>query len=143
LLSKPWGLQIARLNFGGNFRVSKEDPSSEGCKYWNCSYRVEATVYLQQLIDATMSDEVFAKVMCPLFLGYYYKDEQHQDETVSVKAELKMFGQVGTPDAKKRAQAFPEAGTHVIACSLTSKSVEKVAEATYVFAEEILKMVPK
>ena len=143
LLSKPWGLQIARLNFGGDFRVSKEDPLSDGCKYWNCRYRAEATVYLQQLIDATMNGDVFTKVKCPLFLGYYFKDELHQDETVSVKAELKMFEQVGTPNAKKRAQAFPEAGSHVIACSLTSKSYAKVAEATYDFAEEILKMVPK
>jgi pimeloyl-ACP methyl ester carboxylesterase len=143
LLSKPWGLQIARLNFGGDFRVSKEDPSSEGCKYWNCRYRAEATVYLQQLIDVMMNDEVFTKVKCPLFMGYYYKDEQHQDETVEVKAELRMFRQVGTPDATKRAQAFPEAGSHVIACSLTSKSVGEVAKATYLFAEEILKMAPK
>ena len=143
LLSKPWGLQIARWNFGGDFRVSKEDPSSEGCKYWYCSYRVESTVYLQQLIDVTMKDEVFAKVKCPLFLGYYYKDEQHQDETVEVKAGLKMFGLIGTPKANKRAQAFPEAGSHVIACNLTSKSVGEVANATYGFVEEILKMVPK
>ena len=143
LLSKPWGLQIARLNFGGNFRVSADDPSGEICKYWYCSYRAEGPVFLQQLVDVTMKEEVFAKVKCPLFLGYYYKDEQHQDETVEVKAGLKMFLKVGTPDAKKISQAFPEAGSHVIACNLTSKSVGDVAKATYGFAESILKMVPK
>ena len=142
LLSKPWGLQIARLNFGGNFRVSSDDSSSEICKYWYCSYRAEGPVFLQQLVDVTMIDRVFKKVKCPLFLGYYYKDEQHQDETVEVKAALKMFGKIGTPLDLKRQQAFPEAGSHVIACNLTSKSFEEVAKATYGFAEDILRMVP-
>ena len=143
LLSKPWGLQIARANFGGKFRTSEEDSSSEICRYWNCRYRVEATVYLQQLIDETMKEEVFAKVKCPLFLGYYYKDEQHQDETVEVKSELKMFRRVGTPNANKMAQPFPDAGSHVIACDLTSKSFGEVRSVTYGFAESILKMIPK
>ena len=143
LLSKPWGLQIARLNFGGNFRVSKDDPNSVAYKYWYNSYRVEGTVYLQQLLDETMKNEVFEKIKCPIFMGYYYKDEQHQDQTVEVKACLQMFEKVGTPASLKRAQAFPEAGTHVIACNLTSKSVGEVANSTYGFAEEILKMGPK
>jgi esterase/lipase len=143
LLSKPWGLQVARLNFGGDFRESKEDPSSEPCKYWYCRYRAEGPVYLQQLIDATMKKVIFAKVKCPLFMGYYFKDKQHQDQTVDLKAALEMFQQVSTPDTEKRAQAFPEAGGHVIACYLTSKSVGEVASATNKFAEEVLKMKPQ
>jgi len=143
LLSKPWGLQVARLNFGGDFRESKEDPSSEPCKYWYCRYRAEGPVYLQQLIDATMKKVIFAKVKCPLFMGYYFKDKQHQDQTVDIKAALEMFQQVSTPDTEKRAQAFPEAGGHVIACYLTSKSVGEVASATNKFAEEVLKMKPQ
>ena len=142
LLSKPWGLQIARLTFGGNFRTSSDDPAGEICKYWYCSYRAEGTVYLQQLIDATMNEEVFSKVSCPLFLGFYYKDEEHQDQVVDVKKALEMFGKVGTPASQKIAQSFPNAGTHIIACSLFSKSVPEVASATYEFAEDILKMVP-
>jgi hypothetical protein len=90
-----------------------------------------------------MKDEIFEKVKCPLFFGYYFKDEKHQDETVEVKAGLKMFEKIGTPVSLKRAQAFPEAGSHVIACSLTSKSVSEVEKGTFEFAEEILKMVPK
>ncbi len=143
LLSKPWGLQIARLNFGGNFRVLEDDPSGEICKYWYCRYRAEGPVYLQQLIDATMNETVFSKVRCPLFMGYYFKDEEHQDQTIEVKAALQMFEKVNTPGSKKIAQPFPEAGAHVIACDLTSQSVAEVSKATYAFAETILGMVPK
>lgn len=142
LLSKHWGLQIARINFGGDFRVSDDNPEGEICKYWYCSYRAEGPVYLQQLIDATMHDEVFVKVRCPLFLGYYFKDEQHQDQVVEIKAGLAMFKKVSTPESLKWERPFPDAASHVIACELTSKSVGKVAEVSYEFAEKVLGMVP-
>ena len=67
LLSKPWGLQIARLNFGGDFRVLDDDPSGEICKYWYCRYRAEGPVFLQQLVDVTMRDDVFAKLIVRYF----------------------------------------------------------------------------
>lgn len=140
LLSGPWGLQIARINFGGDFSVSDEDPESEQCKYWYCRYRAEGPVFLQQLLDETMKEKVFAKVHCPVFMGYYYKDEQHQDQVVDVKAALRMFTKLSTPDSLKRATAFPEAGAHVIACYLTSKSLGEVEKATCEFAEKVLKM---
>ncbi len=142
LLSRPWGLQIARINFGGNFRVLSDDPTGEICKYWYCKYRAEGPVYLQQLIDVTMNEAVFSKVRCPLFLGYYFKDEDHQDQVVEVKSALKMFEKVSTPQSMKRSQPFPNAGAHVIACDLTSGSVSEVAAKTYEFAEDVLKMVP-
>jgi pimeloyl-ACP methyl ester carboxylesterase len=143
LLSKPWGLQMARLNFGGDFRVTKDDPDGKICKYWYCHYRVEATVYLQQLIDAKMNAELFRTVTCPVFLGYYFKDADRQDQTISVSAALKMFEQLGTPLSQKQSKAFPNAGAHVIACNLTSHCVNEVEEATWSFSEKILNLQPK
>lgn len=142
-LTKPWGLQIARLNFGGDFRVLDDDPAGEICKYWYCSYRAEGPVFLQQLLEATMNETLFSQVKCPLYMGYYYKDEDNQDQVVDVATELEMFQKVGTPDSIKWKQSFPDAESHVIACNLTSKSVTQVAISTYSFAEKILKMVPK
>jgi pimeloyl-ACP methyl ester carboxylesterase len=143
LLSKPWGLQIARLYFGGKFRITDNDPSGEYCKYWYCRYRAEGAVYLQQLIDAKMNAELFQKVKCPVFMGYYYKDRKNQDQIVSVSAALKMFDHLGTPASKKQSKDFPNAGAHVIASSLTSKSVNEVEKATWNFSEEILNLIPE
>ena len=142
LLSGPWGLQIARLNYGSKFRVTDDDPHGEICKYWNCSYWAEATVYLQQLLDATMKKAVFTKVKCPVFMGYYYKDELHQDQTVEVKASIRMVSDLGTPASQKRSVAFPNAGAHVMACDLTSGAVAEVRKATFSFAEEVLGLRP-
>jgi pimeloyl-ACP methyl ester carboxylesterase len=138
LLSKPWGLQIARWIFKGNYRVSTADIASTNCQYWNCKYRLEATIYLQQLVEETMTKETFSKVDKPVFLAYYYKDEVHQDPTVKVDAMLKMFDQLKTPSAKKQKHAFPNAGTHVIGCILFSGAWKEVETASFQFAEEKL-----
>ncbi len=142
LLSKPWGLQIGRLVSKGNYRVVNTDFASEACQYWNCSYRIEAIVYLQQLVDVTMTKETFSKVQMPVFLGYYYKDQEHQDQTVRVDAMLKMFDQLGTPENLKQKVAFPEAGDHVIGGKTYSKSIPEVEKASYAFAEEKLGLIP-
>lgn len=142
LLSKPWGLQIVRSIFKGKYRVTNTDLASEDCKYWNCKYRLEAAVFLQQLVESSMKKEVFAQVTTPVFIGYYYKDEQHQDPTVRVDAMLKMYDQLGTPESQKQKIAFPEAGTHVIGCQLFSKQWQDVEKASYRFAEEKLGLIP-
>ncbi len=142
LLSKPWGLQIARSVYNGNYRVTNPDFASEDCRYWNCKYRLEAIVYLQQLVELTMKKETFGKISKPVFLAYYYKDEENQDEVVKVDAMLEMFDQLGTPENLKQKVAFPEAGTHPIGSKLFSKSWQDVEKATFKFAEEKLGLMP-
>lgn len=140
LLSKPWGLQIGRKSNGGKHRITNEDFDSKHCKYWNCKYRMEATVYLQQLLDETMKKELFNRVVAPVFIGYYNKDENNQDKIVKVGAIKRMYRQLGTAKEEKRQVAFPEAGNHVIACELTSGAVEKVISESVKFAEEVLRL---
>jgi esterase/lipase len=142
LLSKPWGLQIARSVYKGNYRITNNDFTSTDCKYWDCKYRLEAIIYLQQLVESTMKKETFLKVNMPVFLGYYFKDEVNQDQVVRVDAMLKMFDQLGTPENLKQKVAFPEAGDHPIGCKLYSKSWQDVEKASFKFAEEKLSFKP-
>ncbi|MCW0483561.1 alpha/beta hydrolase [Gaoshiqia sediminis] len=141
LLSKPWGLQIARRVYDGKYRYVNENPDDVECQYWNCHYRLEATVYLQQLIEKTMTKRLFNRVETPTFLAYYYQDNNHQDHVVRVDAMLKMFEQLGTPDSLKRKQAF-DAGTHVIGCELYSKCQPQVEQTCIRFAETVLRLKP-
>jgi len=142
LLSKPWGLQIGRKETGGTHRIVNDDFDSKVCQYWNCKYRVEAIVFLQQLVDETMTKQTFKNVNEPVFLGYYYKDDTHQDEVVKVDAMLTMFDNLGTSPEQKVKMAFPEAGDHVIASEITSGACKEVIAQTIKFGEDILKMRP-
>jgi pimeloyl-ACP methyl ester carboxylesterase len=142
LLSGPWGLQLARKITGGNYRITNTDFSSKECQYWYCRYRLEGVVGLQCLVDATMKKETYARVKVPVFVGYYYKDEKNQDHTVKVSSILKMFDELGTPADKKVGEAFPDAGTHVIAYVYESKCVDKVKASTFSFADKVLGLRP-
>lgn len=140
ILTMPWGLQAARFIKGSNF-IEYQDPA-EIKKYWLQKIRLEALVSLKSLIANTMNEETFSKVRKPVFLGYYYKNGNEQDKTVSVIRELEMFSQLGTPAGLKKKANFPFSGAHPIACRLVSRDVEGVMRETYSFAESILKMKP-
>ncbi|MDX2301189.1 MAG: alpha/beta hydrolase [Microscillaceae bacterium] len=147
LLNKPWGLQLARTVFGGNY-IERKKSSDASKQYWTQKYRLEGAVTLKSLIDATMNKTTFQKIKQPVFLGYYYRDEAHQDQTVSVKAMQAMYAELGTSQDKKRQFAFAKVGHHVIASYITSKDLPSVRQETFRFAEDILglnspKMRPK
>ncbi len=138
LLNDPWGLQIARLVIGDKYRIT--GASEEHAKFWNKKYRLESLVQLEELIEETMTKKTFQKVKQPSLTLYYYKNEQEQDPEVKVSAMLKMNEQLATPAELKEAIAFPNAGAHVIGCSMTSKDIEGVYSAMKKFAVEKLRM---
>ncbi|MBK7650052.1 MAG: alpha/beta hydrolase [Flammeovirgaceae bacterium] len=138
LLNDPWGLQIARTVLGGKYRIT--GASEEHAKFWNKKYRLESLVQLEELIETTMTKDLFRKVTQPSLTLYYYKNETEQDPEVKVSAMLKMNDQLATPDNLKETIAFPNAGVHVIGCSLTSKDVEGVYSAMKKFSVEKLGM---
>ena len=94
------------------------------------------------MLDEFMTPEQFQKVKQPVFMGYYYKDDEHQDKVVSVPAMLEMYDELGTPADKKEKVAFPNAGEHVIASHFTSGDLDGVYQATETFMENVLKLSP-
>jgi esterase/lipase len=139
ILNKPWGVQIARLVTGAPTK-SFDAESAEHANYWTLKFRLEGSAALVNFYYSTMQPELFSKVRCPVFLGYYYKNDKEQDPTVSIPAMLRMFDELGTPLALKRKVAFPEAGAHVIASSLRSKDWQGVEKETDRFLSEIVKL---
>ena len=133
----PWGLQIIRQVEGGEYHhVNNSIP--EKAQFWTMCYRLEAVVHMQKLLETAMVPETFAKVTVPVFSGFYYKNEQEQDPTVSVAAMKQMFKELGTPNELKEEMAFHTTGAHEIASELVSDNHEGVREATLKFLNRIL-----
>ena len=140
LLSKPWGLQIARIIFGGKYFLEKpERLTADKKKYWSTNYRLEALTHIQKMIEVSMNKQTFQKVTSPLFMGYFYKNESIQDNIVSVSAMLKMYDQLGTPDALKTKKAFPDAAHGICNYISNPGKYEQVTEETLIFLNKILK----
>lgn len=138
LLNDPWGLQIARLVTGSDYIISKDDYGPLYRQYWYPKYRSEAVVQLEEHLETTMNKTTFSKVRQPVGLFYFYKDEAHQDSTVKVSAELKMFDELGTPAVLKYKQDIPDAGTHVIGSGIRSHDVPGVEAGIVHFMSDIL-----
>lgn len=137
LMSGPWGLQIARMVVGGKSFDFPQDSKWDSL-YWTKKYRIEGLVALQALIDKTMNKETFESVRQPVFMAYYFKNQEEQDRVVVVEDMLTMYDQLATSSSMKRKMAFPEAGRHVIASKYKSNDWANVRDETFRFAEEIL-----
>ena len=138
LMAGPWGLQLAHFVSGKehNDWIMKEGQKG----FWTNHQRFEGILQFATFLKYGMTQETFSKIKCPVFLGYYYLDEAHQDDVVSVPAMLKMYEQLGTPNALKRKKAFENANTHVIASDITSENWQNVEAESARFIHDVLKM---
>lgn len=140
MLNQPWGVQAMETSLGADHLINERTGLTK--QYWSRYYHINGYVTLAVLLDQTMTEETFEKVTCPVFLGYYYKNEAEQDQVVSVAAMHPMFEQLGTPAALKRKVAFPEAGNHVIGSYIRSRDWRGVYEATDRFMQEVMGLKP-
>lgn len=129
LVLGPWGKQITKWTLGGE--ISETQRPDSVAAYWSTYYHVDAYYSLFSMINLINDSEIFNKVQCPVFLAYYYKNEEEQDDVVSVAAMQEMFTQLNSEDKKEI--AFPESGDHVIASSLRSADWIGVQDSSWAF----------
>lgn len=136
ILSMPWGLQITRLFYGGKQR--SWEATDEQQKYWQCTYRLEALVRLKTMLNQFMTKETFEKIDIPVFIGYYYKNENEHDEVVSIDAMKTMYKQISTNETNKYMIAFPNANDHVLTWLPTAKALDEVKAETFNFLDSVV-----
>ena len=139
-LTNKFGYGLAKL-VKGDMIVYDDDPP-EVQKYWQSKYHINGVRAMTQLLEKTMTPETFAKVKQPVFVGYYYKNEDEKDPTVSIDAMMKMYDELGTPANLKEKVAFPNAGCHPIPSEIYNKHYKDVEVKTYEFAEKVLGLKP-
>ena len=139
-LTNKFGYGLAKM-VKGDMIVYDDDPP-EVKKYWQSQYHINGVRAMTQLLEKTMTPETFAKVKQPVFVGYYYKNEEEKDPTVSIDAMMKMYDELGTPANLKQKVAFPNAGCHPIPSELYNKHYKDVETKTFEFAEQVLGMEP-
>ena len=140
VLNQPWGVQAMEQVVGSNHVI--EERTGRTKQYWSRYYHINGYVALAVLVDELMREDTFEKVQCPVFLAYYYKNEEEQDNVVSVPAMLTMYEELGTPADQKRKVAYPEAGNHVIASYIRSGDWQGVYQGTDAFLQEVIGLTP-
>lgn len=137
LVTGPWGYQLTKLSLGSEY-LDNPDTIATHKKYWQMHRHVDGMISVVNLVAHMQSKESFARIKCPVFLGYYYKNEQQQDMAASVPAMKEMFEMLGTSPDLKRQVAFPEAGDHVIASRYTSREWERVGSETESWLRDVV-----
>ena len=138
IITGPWGKQLLTLVMGGEYNHINYSETAK--KYWSEVYHIDGLIALKSLIENEMIEENFAKIDIPVYLGYYYKDEENQDKVVSVHRMFDFYDQISTPLEIKRLEDFPKAGRHVMTSYVFSNDLENVIKKSYDFAEEVLEL---
>ena len=133
---KPWTFWVMKKTLLEDGVMNQQREGEKG-DYWSEEYHANGYQSLAVLLYSEMNEETFAKVKQPVFMGYYYKNEQEKDMVVSVSKMQEMFGQLGTAPALKKEMAFPKTGDHVIASSITSQDWQTVLFQTIDFLEKV------
>ena len=141
LFTYPWGKQVFRYVVGSDYRTW--NASQEAQKWWTTKNRIEGYIALQNLLEQTMLPSVFEKTTMPLFVGYYFKDEDHQDKTISVDAILEYVNQVNTPQEQLKVIPFSSPTGHVLTSTYMNPNWEEVQDSIYQFIDSRLEIKQK
>ena len=85
-----------------------------------------------------MNNDVFSRITVPVFVTYYFEDEEHQDKVVSVIKILDMTKKLGTSSKNLRVVNIKDAKAHAMANWIFNENTESVLNETYKFANEVL-----
>jgi len=138
LVKKRWiNKTLDSLSVGSLFLESRDaiDPNE---KIWYARYPLQGVLALAELVEAEMTDRTFKQISQPVFTGYYYKNENNQDEVVSIAAIREMLKALQTRGYQKIDVAFPDADSHVICSTVSSQSVDEVFGKTARFLSDIV-----
>lgn len=136
LLVQPWGKQIFRKMMGSNYR-QWEAPDFVN-RYWTTKNRIEAHIAIRDLLDQTMKNATFQAITQPVYISYYFKDEDNMDNVISVDAIRRFAKELSTPDSLKMVHPVANAQGHVISSQYMNENWEDVQDSIFVFAEQKL-----
>lgn len=140
LLMGPWGERLARLVFDGECRELVYDEQAK--KYWNDAYHINGMFVVRDLIDKTMTNEVFEQLDMPIMLLYYYQDKKHFDDIVSIEAMHDFIEAINVDRDRKKIKALPNVGAHVMTSHIFSQDLSSVLSESFAFADSTLLLLP-
>lgn len=142
LLTKPWGLQLAQLFLWSKYRGFEADENVK--KWWINHYRIEGVVCLKSLVQNTMTDDIFKAIDQPVYMSYYYKNEEESDQIISIPKVKEAFESLATPKDKKRLVALSDVSGHCMASQFysTEEQLDVVRKETFNFLEDALNLSP-
>lgn len=134
LLTKPWGLQIARKVKGSKYH--EWNTPLKARPYWYHKYRLEGVIGLQNLLNETMKDELFTEIEQPTFIGYFYKNEELKDRTISIDRIKEVEKLLQAKSSMNQFIAYPNGRAHVFISPLYNPDWQDVQKDVFRFLDK-------
>ncbi|MEL6720791.1 MAG: alpha/beta hydrolase, partial [Bacteroidota bacterium] len=137
MVNNPWGKQLLRTVVGSDYRTWEAPEATQ--QYWTTKNRIEGLIALRELMDRTMTDETFQKIDIPVHILAYYKNEEEQDQTVSVPMMETFIEKISTPASEKSLTKFANAGTHPLGSKYMNENWKDVEDSIDEFLGKAIK----
>jgi len=141
LLTKPWGRQMLKQIIGSDYR--EFTPPDDARPYWNNRYRIEGLIALRSLIDQTMTKEIWSQNKTPIYLSYFYKNEEQKDKIISIPAIKAFKYAVQTPESLLRIEPISAGYGHVFTSKYMNDQWSVAQQAIFDYLDNVLKMEPR
>jgi len=137
LLTSAVMRNIMRVIPGKKYLINTPETTYAEARIWNTTYALSGALALGAFVQHNMNEDLFEGVYQPVFIGYYYKNNDQQDTVVSVSAIRQMAQCLGSRTETVYVTNFPEAQNHVICSGLVSKSANRVIGRTLNFLKNV------
>lgn len=138
LLTMPWGKALLKKITGSEYR--EWNTNSEAQQYWTTKNHIDGLIALRYLLNHTMTPAVFKAINQPVYIAYYYRDEENMDKTISISAIHQFKNLISTPEDQLMIEAFANARGHVISSKYMNPNWKDVEDSIFRFCENKIGM---
>ncbi|TGN19247.1 alpha/beta hydrolase [Leptospira idonii] len=107
-----WGSSFINAAMGEIRKSKEQDPKDEAYKYWYRDQYYASIKHLMNLKRFVEKEDSIHKIQDPVLMFYFYKSEEEQDRSASVKAMLENFQKIQSNPLNKAVNV--EKGEHVL-----------------------------
>lgn len=134
------GRALLRVIRGKNYLFRSDQ--AEHVSYdpdWYSQYKLQGALALGQFVQTYMNTSLFRDIGCPVFTGYYYKNEKEQDRVVSVEAITNDLKEgLGSERDSITFINYPEAGSHILPSDKYSGCQPRLLSDTLHFLNNVM-----
>lgn len=156
IMGNVFARPLVRFFIGDKLRVTRRDPAKPPSpddprgpgyhRFWYNEKYTGSYLPLAELRDMIVRRDTFARMSMPVLLLYYYRDEEHQDPSVSVRAMLDRFSEMGrSPSGRGPTAGHPlnraiavENGAHVMTSEHVKSDHETPRREMEAFIADVL-----
>ncbi|MBE7437226.1 MAG: alpha/beta fold hydrolase [Spirochaetales bacterium] len=137
-ISHPWVLPLLGTLSGDRLSRNASQATPEQSVRWYQEKYTASYAAVFELWRRVARPAVYAKIQQPVLLMYYYRDEEHQDSSVDVKAMLQMFSELGERGGHPQSRTLPIArGNHVLLSRYVDSDRELARREMQRFIEDV------